>query len=180
MIHLPISMFPSTKFTYSSNKTSFLEGARLSTTTRLTRISLKATTLSDKTVSPGETVILDLTSASLDPKAYPSPTTVDLTRPVSSYLIYGDKLYQDISLVAMTAMFKTVFGLKGLGRPVSSLSGYSGRGGGWVGWSQGEIKSLDVGQGVGIVQGGLGKVFLSEDWRGFVAAPATMKVQFDA
>ncbi|KAF8852536.1 heme peroxidase [Acephala macrosclerotiorum] len=147
----------------------FLEGARLTTTTRLTRLSPK-----------GRTTILDLSTASLDANAYPDPGSLDLKRPVSSYLLFGDKTFQDLSLVAMTAMFKTVFSLKGLQRVVSSLGGYSGRGGGWVGWSQGEIKSVTVGEGTGVVEGGLGKVFLSEDWRGFVVAPTTMKVQFDA
>jgi linoleate 8R-lipoxygenase/9,12-octadecadienoate 8-hydroperoxide 8R-isomerase len=147
----------------------FLEGARLTSTTRLTRLSAK-----------GATTILDLSTASLDPVAYPNPTTLDLTRPVSSYLLFGDKTFQDLSLVAMTAMFKTVFSLKGLQRVTSSLAGYSGRGGGWVGWSQSEIKSLVVPEGTGVVDGGLGKVFLSEDWRAFVVAPTTLKVQFDA
>jgi len=161
----------------------FLEGARLNNTARLVRTySSKPTTISDQTVSPGETIILDLATASLDPKAYPSPTAVDLTRPVSSYLVFGDGLFQigaqDLTLVAMTAMFKVVFGLKGLQRVPNSLGSYSGRGGGWVGWSQGAIKSVDVEPGVGVVEGGLGRVFLTEDWRGFVPGPTTMKVQW--
>lgn len=78
-------------------------------------------------------------------------------------------------------MFKTVFReLKGVGRVGSSLEGYTGRGGGWVGWSQGDIKSIVVQEGTGVVEGGLGRVFLSEDWRGWGPCPGTMKVQFDA
>lgn len=159
---------------------SFLEGARLTTTTRLTRTASIPITLANETISPGTTTILDIATASLDPAAYTNPTTVDLTRPVSSYLIFGSKTFEDLTLVAMTALFKTVFALKGLQKPVSSMKGYTGRGGGWVGWSQGEIKSVVVEQGVGVVEGGLGRVFLSEDWRTFQGSAATMKVQFDA
>lgn len=49
-----------------------------------------------------------------------------------------------------------------------------------MGWSQGDIKSIVVQEGTGVVEGGLGRVFLSEDWRGWGPCPGTMKVQFDA
>merc|ERR1711939_779238 len=75
----------------------------------------------------------------------------------------------DASLTAMTAMFKTVFGLKGFRRVVGSAPG-----GAWYrgGESQGELKK---------VPGPYGStMYMTPDQTSFFPFPTTMKVQWDA
>ncbi|KAL2062890.1 hypothetical protein VTL71DRAFT_5962 [Oculimacula yallundae] len=158
----------------------FLEGARLRGTGTLFRDFKPSSASASKidiegstTITANSRILLDIQSAHLDPTAFPDPTSVRLDRPLDSYLIYGYGPHQcvgmDVSLTAMTAMFKTVFGLKGLRRVVGSAPG-----GGWYrgGESQGELKR---------VPGLDGKtLYMTPDQTGFFPFPTTMKVQWDS
>ncbi len=72
------------------------------------------------TLLAGSAIILDLTTASHDPAAYPDPETVRLDRPVGSYFNWGWGPHQCAGMEAyraiLTATFKVVVGLKGLKR----------------------------------------------------------------
>ncbi|CZT05989.1 related to Psi-producing oxygenase A [Rhynchosporium agropyri] len=160
----------------------FLEGARLRSTDSLIRDFKPATTISKVEILDGPSTItigvnariqLDIESAHRDPAAFPDPSSVRLDRPLDSYLIYGYGPHQcvgmDVSLTAMTAMFKTVFGLKGLRRVVGSAPG-----GGWYsgGESQGELKTVPGPNG--------STLYMTPDQTSFFPFPTTMKVQWDS
>jgi len=160
---------------------SFLEGARLRATVGLYRDYKPAAgqpttaTVADGTekvsVPSGRRILVDLISAGRDPVAFPDPFEVKLDRPIDSYIHYGWGPHQcagmDISMVAMTAMFKTVFGLKGLRRAQGSAPG-----GGWYGESQGELKTLQV-PGMSIT------LYMTPDQSSIFPFPTTMKIQWD-
>lgn len=157
-----------------------MEGARLRATVGVYRDYQPTNTpatpavLSDGadtvTVPAGRRVFVDIILASLDPTAFPDPLEVRLDRPLDSYLHYGWGPHQcagrDVTMVAMTAMFKTVFGLRGLRRAVGSAPG-----GGWYGESQGEMKRIPGPGGVG--------VYMTPDQSSYFPFPTTMKVQWD-
>lgn len=161
----------------------FLEGARLRATVGLFRDfkpTSAATTKVDipdgsstTTVPANARILVDLKAANQDPAAFPDPTTVLLDRPLDSYLIYGWGPHQcvgmDASITAMTAMFKTVFGLKGLRRVVGSAPG-----GGWYtgGESQGDLKTVPGPHGM--------TMYMTPEQTSFFPFPTTMKVQWDA
>jgi len=94
------------------------------------------------TVKAGTRILVDLTTVSHDPAAFPDPETVKLDRPLDSYVQYGwgphRCLGMEASRVIMTAIFKTVVGLKDLQKvdgprgspknfPVSIWNGQVGR-----------------------------------------------------
>ncbi|KAK0117789.1 hypothetical protein ONS95_012115 [Cadophora gregata] len=161
----------------------FLEGARLRSTVRLSRNfkpAYPATTKVD--IADGSStinipangrVLVDIKFASQDASAFPDPTAVRLDRPLESYLAYGYGPHQcvgmDASLTAMTAMFKIVFGLKGLGRVVGSAPG-----GAWYrgAESRGELKRVPGPYGA--------TLYMTPDQTSFFPFPTTMKVQWDA
>lgn len=163
----------------------FLEGARLRTTAFLSREYMpsksgaSATSIhivdgaDNLTVTPGRRALLDISSASQDPLAFPEPTQVRLDRPLDSYLQHGYGPHQcagmDVSFTAMTAMFKTVLGLKGLRRVAGSAPG-----GAWYngGESQGELKKIPGPNGM--------ILYMTPDQSSFSPLPTTMKVQWDA
>lgn len=175
------NLSPSPHHKSQLTKPSLLEAARLTTTTRLIRHTTSPTTISNTTYPAKSTIILDLSLASQDPKTYPSPDKIDPTRPLSSYLLFRNRSYESLSYVALTAMFKTILiECPNIGKPSSTLSKYTGRGGGWRPWGQGDLKSVVVSQGTGVVEGGLGKCYMTEDWRAFRGSPSTGKVVFDA
>lgn len=161
----------------------FMEGARLCATVGLYRdykpspssppnISLPdgASTL---IIPTNSRVLVSLILASRDATAFPDPDTVRLDRPLDSYLHYGYGPHQcagmDASITAMTAMFKAVFGLKGLRRVQGSAPG-----GAWYrgGESQGELKKIPGPAGM--------TVYMTPDQSSFWPFPTTMKVQWDA
>jgi len=116
------------------------------------------------TVPVGGRVLVNLIEASRDPIAFPNPLEVDITRPLDSYLHYGLGSHQcagmDASMTAMTAMFKTVFGLKGLRRATTS----------W-GESPGELKTLPGPFGLAL--------YMTPDQGSVFTFPTTMKVVWD-
>jgi hypothetical protein len=116
------------------------------------------------TVPVGGRVLVDLTLASQDPNAFSNATEVDLERPLDSYLSYGWGPHQcagrDISVVAMTVMFKEVFKLKGLRRATTS----------W-GESPGELKKIPGPAGL--------TLYMTPDQGSYFPFPTTMKVVWD-
>ena len=158
---------------------SFMEGARLRATVGVYRSyhptppSPTPAIISDAgtkiPIPPARRVFANIALASLDAAAFPDPLAVRLDRPLDSYLHYGLGPHQcagmDVSMAAMTAMFKTVFGLRNLRRAV---------GGGWYGESQGEMKRI-AHMGLEGVEG-----YMTPDQSSYFPFPTTMKVQWDA
>lgn len=99
-----------------------LEFSRLAGETAVSRECVKATTVidGDRTLhfQPGDRVMVNLRSASRDPKAFPDPDEVRLDRPLDSYIHLGHGLHQclgsPMTQVSLTAMLKTIFKLEGL------------------------------------------------------------------
>jgi linoleate 8R-lipoxygenase/9,12-octadecadienoate 8-hydroperoxide 8R-isomerase len=157
-----------------------MEGARLSATVGVYREykptgAQTAATIQDGsetvTVPANRRILVDLIHASRDPAGFPDPLEVRLDRPLESYIHYGWGPHQcagkDITMVAMTAMFKIVFGLKNLRRAQGSAPG-----GQWYGESQGELKKIPGPGGV--------TIYMTPDQSSFFPFPTTMKVQWDA
>lgn len=158
-----------------------MEGARLSATVNIQRDYKPATgavaaTFEDGStkisVAPSQRVLIDLNHACRDPMAFPDPLEVKLDRPLASYLHYGVGPHQcvgmDASITALTAMFKTVFGLKGLKRAQGSAPG-----GGWYkgAENQGELKKIESEDGL--------TMYMTPDQSSYFPFPTTMKVQWD-
>lgn len=141
-----------------------MEGSRLRSTVGLYRDLATPQSVPDGTTThtllPGQTVFVDLVSASVDPIRFPNPLAVDLTRPMDAYIHYGWGPHQclgyGVSKVAMMTMLKTVGGLKGLRRAKGD---------------QGRLKTIPVAEGY--------KMYMTADWSGFFPFPTTMKVQWD-
>lgn len=72
------------------------------------------------TVKPGDKVFCSFIAAARDPKIFPDPDRVRLDRPMDSYIHYGigdhTCLGKDASMVALTAMLRTVGQLQNLRR----------------------------------------------------------------
>lgn len=71
-------------------------------------------------VKPGDKVFCSFVGAARDPKIFPNPDQVRLDRPLDSYIHYGigghTCLGKEASMVALTAMLKTVGKLQNLRR----------------------------------------------------------------
>lgn len=105
-----------------------MEGARLSGETGAFRFTTKDTTIVDDTglknfpgsdngkitheLKKGDKVMVNFKSASRDPRAFPNPDALDLTRPLDSYLMLGHGAHQCLGLpmtrVALTTMLKVI------------------------------------------------------------------------
>lgn len=158
-----------------------MEGARLRATVGLFRDYVPSSGAagpasipdgdSTLTVPPGGRVLVDLIVVSRDPAEFPNPLEVDLSRPLDSYIHYGWGPHQcagmDISMVAMTAMFKTVFALKNVKRAQGG-----GPGGSWYGPSQGELKTIEGPYDL--------TLYMTPDESTIFPFPTTMKIQWDA
>jgi hypothetical protein len=170
--------FPTSR--HLTNPPSFLEGARLRATVGVFRdykpasgSTSPATFLDGKTevtVPVGGRILIDLIAASRDPTVFPNPLEIDLKRPLDSYVQYGWGPHQcagmDISKVAMTAMFKTVFSLKNVQRAQGG-----GPGGSWYGPSQGVLKTLPAPYDM--------TLYMTADQSSVFPFPTTMKIQWD-
>ncbi|KAF8856230.1 linoleate diol synthase [Acephala macrosclerotiorum] len=121
-------------------------------------------------------------TASQDPTIFPSPSTVRLDRPLESYIHYGWGPHQclgmEASRAALTAMFKSIVGLKGLRRApgprgcVKSMPAklWSGQVGNAVGGDEGQDENGLEGL----------KVYMTADQSSFSPLPSTMRVRWDA
>ncbi|KAF2689680.1 heme peroxidase [Lentithecium fluviatile CBS 122367] len=149
-----------------------LEATRLNGEAHTLRSTAKETTLSvptgTKTVKAGDTVFVNLHAASNDEAVFPKHETLDLTRPLDSYihLDFGPhgSLIAPLARVALTTMLKEVAKLKGL-RPAKG--------------PQGKVHKVRV---KGKVAGGEGDecwAYLTEMWDGFWMFPCALKVNWD-
>ncbi|CAK3987206.1 Psi-producing oxygenase A [Lecanosticta acicola] len=172
-----------------------LEGARLGGgETGLLRQVTRDTTLTDTTdalgprtlhFETGDTVLVNLLSASRDPLAFPNPTHLDLSRPLDSYLSFSghDGLASPMTttLVALTSMLKAVGRLDGL-RPARVSGGES------------RVKQVVKSFAPGVLGGGEDddddasrripdewcfSAFLTEEWDQFWPVPMSLKINWD-
>ncbi|KAI1497119.1 linoleate diol synthase precursor [Biscogniauxia marginata] len=125
---------------------------------------------------PGQRAILNIVSASYDAKAFPSPETLRLDRPLSSYLPWGlgpqECLGEDITRAALASAFKVIFKLPGLKRAPGP---------------RGECKSMEFKEWRGqvgrkAVEGGEDwtglRVYMTADQSSYSAIPTTMRVRW--
>ena len=75
----------------------------------------------------GDPLLINLKAASRDPTIFPNPDTVDLTRPLDSYIHLGHGPHQCLGLpmtrVALTAMLKVIARLENLQAAPMALGG---------------------------------------------------------
>jgi linoleate 10R-lipoxygenase len=141
-----------------------MEGIRLNGTFGSYRCSNVSTTLDDGgrkvDVKPGDKVFVSFVGAARDKKIFPSPNEVRIDRPIESYIHYGigahTCLGKEASMVALTAMLRTVGKLENLRRAPGP---------------QGELKKISR-------PGGF-YVYMREDQGSYYVFPLTMKVHFD-
>ncbi|CCU79145.1 unnamed protein product [Blumeria hordei] len=163
----------------------FMEGARISTILGIDCYYQPSNETTDSPVIdngkfkinilPGQRVSLNLHAIYRDPKIFSDPQEVNLNRPLESYFDHGFGPHQyvghdlnHVARVAMTAMFKTIFGLKGLQR----LRG-GGVDGTWYrgGESQGMLKKAQISPGR--------FAYMTPDQSSFCPFPTTMKIQWN-
>jgi hypothetical protein len=87
----------------------------------VTSSSASSTITNTTPFQPGDTVVLDIQAASMDPVAFPHPETMDLARPVDAY-IHLDHEYAALERVALTTMLREVAKLKNV-RPAAGPQG---------------------------------------------------------
>ncbi|MCJ1317676.1 hypothetical protein MMC15_003001 [Xylographa vitiligo] len=141
-----------------------MEGSRLSASVGLYRDVETAADIQDGDskihLHKGQRIMVDCVTASHDGAGFPNPETVDLTRPLDSYIHYGWGphicLGYDVSKLAMTTMLKTVCKLKNLRRAPGP---------------QGHIKQIKL-------PGGY-TMYMLADGSSYWPFPTTMKVQWD-
>jgi cytochrome P450 len=142
-----------------------MEGIRMAGTFGLYRKAAAADTILEDDgrkvqVQAGDRVFVSFVGAAKDPKHFPSPDIIDPRRPLDAYIHYGDGphacLGRNISQVAITELFRTVFRKKNLRR---------------VAGPQGLLKKVPR-------PGGF-YVYLTEDWGSTWPFPTTMKVTWD-
>ncbi|KAK3985352.1 heme peroxidase [Cladorrhinum sp. PSN332] len=124
----------------------------------------------------GSKVIVDLTTASHDPAAFPNPEQVKLDWPLESYTHYGwgpDRcLGMEMSRVIMTAIIKVVVGLEGLERVEGSrgqLKSFPALPV-WEGQAGREQRDQDAWSGL--------RVYMTPDQKGYWPIPSTMRVRY--
>jgi len=112
-------------------------------------------------VQPGDKVFCSFVGAARDPSVYPNPNEVRLDRPIESYIHYGlgdhECLGKKASMVALTAMLRTIGRLEGLRRAPGP---------------QGQLKKVPR-------PGGF-YVYMSELHDSYFVFPCSMKVHFDS
>jgi|ERR1700722_7899641 linoleate 10R-lipoxygenase len=141
-----------------------MEGIRLNGTFGSYRRSTISTTVMDGDtqvpIKPGDNVFVSFVGAARDPSVFPNPEEVVVDRPIESYIHYGmgehSCLGKQASMVALTAMLRTVGKLDGLRRAPGP---------------QGELKKIPR-------PGGF-YVYMREDHGSYSVFPSTMKVHYD-
>ena len=141
-----------------------MEGIRLNGTFGSYRRSTISTTVTDGDtqvpIKPGDKVFVSFVGAAHDPSVFPNPEQVVVDRPIESYIHYGmgehTCLGKEASMVALTAMLRTVGKLDGLRRAPGP---------------QGELKKIPR-------PGGF-YVYMREDYGSYFVFPCTMKVHYD-
>ena len=111
-------------------------------------------------IKPNDKVFVSFVSAARDSTVFPDPNTVRLDRDLSSYIHYGigphTCLGKEASMVALTAMLRTVGKLRNLRRAPGA---------------QGQLKKVPR-------PGGF-YVYMTEDYGSYFVFPLTMKVHWD-
>jgi linoleate 10R-lipoxygenase len=141
-----------------------MEGIRLNGTFGSYRRSTISTTVTDGDrqvpIKPDDSVFVSFVGAARDPSVFPNPEEVVVDRPIESYIHYGmgehSCLGKEASMVALTAMLRTVGKLDGLKRVLGP---------------QGELKKIPR-------PGGF-YVYMREDQGSYSVFPCTMKVHYD-
>jgi linoleate 10R-lipoxygenase len=141
-----------------------MEGIRLNGTFGSYRRSKVTTTIDEGGrqvhVKPDDKVFVSFVSAAREENIFPSPDQVRIDRPIDSYIHYGigahTCLGKEASMVALTAMLRTVGKLRNLRRAPGP---------------QGQLKK--------IARPGGFYVYMREDHGSYYVFPLTMKVHFD-
>ena len=137
-----------------------LEAVRLNGSFGAYRVAKEASNIDGVTISPGDKVYCNFTSANLDAQAFPDPSSVRLDRPLEGYIHYGlgphACLGGEAGQVALTAMLRTVAKLDGLRRAPGP---------------QGQLKKVSRARGY--------TSYMREDWGQYTPFPTTMKIQYD-
>ncbi len=141
-----------------------MEGSRIRATVGLYRKVETETKIEDGEraihVKPGDEVLCDLVTASLDPTGFPEPEKVILDRPLDSYIHFGWGphmcLGYGVSKLALTTMLKTVGKLDNLRRAPGT---------------QGQIKKVPGPGGI--------TMYMTADQSSLFPFPTTMKVRWD-
>lgn len=123
-------------------------------------------------LKPGDRVILDLASASLDPEAFPDPELIKLDRPIESYLACGvdpqESLGTDMDRVVATSIFKAILRHRELKRAIGKRVGVKSFPttvwDGQVGRSRLEFEGL--------------RTYLTDDERSFQPVPSSLRIVF--
>ncbi|KAH8683552.1 heme peroxidase [Ilyonectria robusta] len=109
-------------------------------------------------IQAGDKVFVSFTSAAKNAAHFPSPDVVDPKRPLDSYIHSGlsahTDLSREVSHIALTELFRTVFRKKGLKRAAGP---------------QGEMKKVN----------GNTSVYMNEEWSSLWPFPTAMKVTWD-
>jgi linoleate 8R-lipoxygenase/9,12-octadecadienoate 8-hydroperoxide 8R-isomerase len=142
----------------------FMEGSRMKASVGLYRDVAKSATIDDNgtkvSLEPGHRIMVDLVTASMDPKVFPNPDRVVLDRDLDLYIHYGIGPHQclgyDMSKVGLTAMLKTIGRLDNLRRAPGP---------------QGELKRIAL-------PGGF-SMYMMADQSSYFPFPTSMKVQWD-
>ncbi|KAI0007940.1 linoleate diol synthase precursor [Xylariaceae sp. FL0662B] len=128
---------------------------------------------------PYQRAIVDLVTASHDAETFPSPETVRLDRPLSSYLSWGlgphKCLGDGITRVALAEAFKVLVGLPGLARAPGPRG--ESKNVEFKEW-RGQVGRKAV-EGGGDEWSGL-RVYLSADQSSYSPVPTTMRVRWNA
>jgi linoleate 10R-lipoxygenase len=141
-----------------------MEGIRLNGTFGSYRRSNVSATVDDGgrhvDIKPGDKVFVSFVGAARDEKIFPGPNEVRIDRPMESYIHYGigahTCLGKEASMVALTAMLRTVGKLENLRRAPGP---------------QGQLKKIPR-------PGGF-YVYMREDQGSYYVFPLTMKVHYD-
>ncbi|CAI4212608.1 unnamed protein product [Parascedosporium putredinis] len=129
-------------------------------------------------VKPGDRLLLSFASASRDPRVFPDPETVRLDRPIDSYIHFGFGAHRcagaELSMVAQTALFKQIVGLKNLRRAggdrgrMKSMPARK-----WKGQRRPDEARAEEGAWTGL------RTYMTPDQSGYWPVPSTMKLVWD-
>ncbi|KAK2858497.1 hypothetical protein FQN49_004673 [Arthroderma sp. PD_2] len=111
-------------------------------------------------LKPGQRVVCNLVTASMDATVFPNPTKVDLTRDLGSYIHLGYGPHKclgfDLCNLSLTTMLKVIGRLENLRRTPGP---------------QGQLKKVPGHAGM--------TLYMPEDQSSYSPFPSTMKVQWD-
>jgi cytochrome P450 len=158
----------------------FLEFSRLHSETGVYRTVAKETIIEDMDrrvkFNVGDTVAVNFRSASRDPNIFPDPETINLNRPIESYIHLGQGphqcLGQPMTLVAMGAILKTLCRLPNL-RPAPVWPGP-------VDSVKKVVKDFSaLAPDVEFKPEWMYHCYLLEDWDQYFPFPASLKICYD-